>query len=83
MAIEYIYKAIQNYTIKQPSTVIIGADTTKSTIFNHDAFPNDLKYGYLYKGNPHILITGAKMKHFNTGIPDPSYPNVDTMMTPE
>ena len=74
MAIENISKVIQKYTTKQPSIGSIGADTTTTTIFNHDALLNYVKDGYLDKGAPHILMTGAAMKPFNTGIPEPSDP---------
>ena len=70
-AIEYISNTIQKYIIKQPSTGIIGADTTISTIFNRAAFPNDEKYIYLDKSNPQILMTGDTIKPFNNGISQP------------
>ena len=44
---------------------------------------NGVKGVYLDKFNPYILITAATMKHINTGIPDPLYTNVKTMMTQE
>ena len=81
--IEDISKAIQKYTTKQTITGSIGAATTISTISNHLAFPNDVKDIYLDKGNPQFLMTVASMKHFKTGIPDPSDPTGNTMMTQE
>ena len=81
--IEDISKAIQKYRTKQPSTEGIGSDTTTSTIFKHAEFTNDVKDRYLDKGNPQILMTGYKMKYFNTGIPDPLYPTGNTTTTQE
>ena len=69
--IEDIYKAIKKYTTMQPSTGSIGSATTPSTIFNHVTLTNYVNNRYLYKGNQQILITGATMKPFNTGISDP------------
>ena len=69
-AIEDISKEIQKYTTKQHITGSIGSATTTLTIFNHDAFPNDVKDTYLDRVNPHFLITGDIMKSFNTGIPE-------------
>ena len=83
MATEKISKAIQKYMTNQPSKIIIGAATTPTTIFNYATFSKDVKDRYLDKGDPHILITGATMKYFNTRIPEPSYPNVNIMMTQE
>ena len=68
---EDISKAIKKYTTMQPSTKSIGSDTTPLTIFNHVALTKNVNHKYLYKGNPHILMTRATMKPFNTGISDP------------
>ena len=45
--------------------------------------PNDVEDRYLDKSNPYILMTGATMKPFNTGIPDPLGPTGNNMMTQE
>ena len=83
MDIEDIYKAIQKCTTKKPNTGSIGEATTTSTISNHAALPNNAKDIYLDKDNPHILMTGATMKLFNTRIPSPLYPIGTTMLTQE
>ena len=72
--IEDIYKATKKYTTMQPSTGSIGSATNPSTIFNHVALTSDVNNRHLYKGNQQILITGATMKPFNTGISELANP---------
>ena len=49
-------------------------------IFIHDTFTNNAKDRYLDQGNPYIVMNGATMKHFNSEIPDPLDPTVNSMM---